>query len=840
MQVDHMNSHQIIRRGTLVQLLVSASSHNKNLFGRQAALKWLGVFPGDLGIKLFLAKFYKGEKNYQQSIEILNSLISIDPEFLEAYELLKELPISNEEKEFCEACCHALGGQVNQKNGLPVWSPALHAVQKSILNDKIEDASQLVFRILSLKQDVSLINISHLKTVYLNQDSNTVLKLAELYNQKWPDAIQFKMILAEQLLETGEEDRAVNLLHDCVSQDATGQVARRWWGNHHVFLPLWPEKLEVNLELQVPNEVSFDMGWNKLPEGNPDLINLKNGFNNMDLKNSHSRNSFISSEAGYEVIKEFDRIAKKLKKGINVNLDGRFPVYVILTTKTGLIKQYGEQTYKIIYQNLKNIQLIVQSKPGWDAVLYIPDDPQHQKEFNTSSLDAIDPWRIKNSLKELDSSLLKRGEKIGSLLIVGGDEIVPFHRLPNPTDDIDDEIISDNPYGNLDGNYFIPDWPVGRLVGEKGQDAGLLIQQIRSIIKYHAQPKSVSMIWERILRSFSAMFSQANLSSFGYTASVWKSSSKLAFRPIGDPKKVFISPSNKTQDLKPQHFVNTDLAYFNLHGVIDRAEWYGQRDFTDPPGVDYPVAITPDDIKTNGKSPQIVFTEACYGGHVFGKYENQSICLKYLSVGVPVVIGSSSTSYGSVTSPLIAADLLANRFWQYVKEGNLAGEAFLRAKISLVQEMNTRQGYLDGEDQKSLIQFIYYGDPFFAFESSVIKNKRINRVSVSNNINTICDIQDVNEKEIDISPEILKSMKTILEPYLPGIEHATVKMNHLQTGFDRSIKGLENSVISSKTIKDKYVITLQNPVQINRTRYFQIARVTVDSKGNLLKMSLSK
>ena len=272
MQIDRTNSHMTTTRGTLVQMLVSALSNKKFLFGRQAALKWLGVFPGDLGIKLFLSKFYKGERNYEQAIEIVKSIIEIDPEYLQAYEFLKTLPVSIEEKEFCEACCHALGGRVSQKNGLPAWSPALHAVQKSISNEKIDDASQLVFRILSLKQDVTLINIAHLKTVYLNQDTNTVLKLAELYHHKWPNALQFKMVLAEQLLETGDEDRAVGLLHDCVSQDATGQVARRWWGNNHIFLPLWPEKLEFNLDLQIPNEVSLDMGWNKLPVGSPDLI----------------------------------------------------------------------------------------------------------------------------------------------------------------------------------------------------------------------------------------------------------------------------------------------------------------------------------------------------------------------------------------------------------------------------------------------------------------------------------------------------------------------------------------------------------------------------------------
>ena len=63
--------------------------------------------------------------------------------------------------------------------------------------------------------------------------------------------------------------------------------------------------------------------------------------------------------------------------------------------------------------------------------------------------------------------------------------VVPFHRLPNPVDDMDDEVESDNPYATLDSNYFVPEWPVGRMPGEAGPDAGLLLQQLRQSIQYH-------------------------------------------------------------------------------------------------------------------------------------------------------------------------------------------------------------------------------------------------------------------------------------------------------------------------------------------------------------------
>ncbi|PKO18335.1 MAG: hypothetical protein CVU39_02550 [Chloroflexi bacterium HGW-Chloroflexi-10] len=843
MQNSTLSHGQTLSRGTVIQLLISSLQHKKIIFGRQLALKWLGSFPGDLVVELFLARFYLYETKVEKAIELVEQILIIDPEFQEAYDFLAQLPISDAKKEECLACSHALGGLVQNKRSLPSWSPALHAVQNSIANEKIEDASELIFRILSIQKEIPLIHIVHLRTVYLNQDINSILNLVELYYQKWPETLAFKLILAEQLLEVGEEEKAVNLLHDCVSKDSAGQVARKWWGDQHVFLPLWPERMEISSELQVPLEVAYDLGWNRLPEGKiEEAIN-----NDSDLMEPHenfaeipSSDFRIRSEIGIEVQKEFERIAKKLKKDFSGKLDGRFPCYVIFSTKTGLIKKYGEQTYKIVIQLLSQMRLIIQSKPGWDCFLFIPDDENTQKAINLPVVTSIDPAKLKKAIFDLDRGLSKRGERIGAMLIVGGDEIVPFHRLPNPTDDMDEEIYSDNPYATIETNYFVPEWPLGRIIGEKGQDAGLLIQQIRGIIKYHTQPKSVRQLWERIYRTFNLVLKPTSLPSFGYSASVWKRSSMAVYRTIGDPNKLTISPNGNKQTLKQQDFTQNDLNYFNLHGMIDRSEWYGQRDHLDPPGVDYPVAVTPGDLIQNGKSPKIVFTEACYGGHVFDKLENESIALKYLAIGTPIFIGSTCTSYGSVNTPLIAADLLAKYFWQYIHEGCWAGEALQRAKISLVQEMMKRQGYLDGEDQKTLIQFVLYGDPFFAYEVKDVQKKRFNMLSQPAKIKTICDIESTELNSLTINPEMMAQVKAVLQPYLPGIDHASVKLTQLQVGIDRSSKNKDKTPYGLKTIKDKVVVNIQNPVQINKTRYFQFARVTVDSKGNVMKMTVSR
>lgn len=837
MEFSQPKHDEKINRGTVIQLIVSALQNKRIVFGRQLAQKWLSFYQGDLTVQYYLALFYQRENQLELATDVTRKLIEIDPEYLSAHELFITLPISEDEKNLSMACIHVLGGLSKNKSALPAWGPALRVVKKSISKEKFDNAGDLMVRILSLNLDNPIINLFHLKSIYFQQDSNAIRNLAVVYHQKWENTLFYKLILAEQLLESGEEEDSVNLLHDCVAKDSAGQVARRLWGDQHVFLPLWPDELTIRFDFQVPGEVASDMGWNRLPEGKYEESNyIFDGQTQGGIKNYSGS---PRSKAFLEAEKEFQRIAKTIKKDFSGQLDGRFPVYVIMTTKAGMIQQYGAHTYDVIYQSMSQINQVLKKKSGWESLIFVPDDAKSQQKINLAPITVIDPWKIKLAIHDLDKMLAKRGEKIGAMLIVGGNEVVPFHRLPNPTDDVDDEIYSDNPYGSLDNNYFVTNWPIGRVIGEKGQDAGLLIQQLRRIVKYHMQPKSVNKIWERILRSFTNIFTYKFVSSFGYSASVWKRSSANVYKPLGESKSLYISPNGKKQSLTKQDLVSVDFGYFNLHGVVDRPEWFGQRDYLDPPGNDYPVALSPDDLINNGKAPKVVLTEACYGAHVFGKNESESIALKYLSLGTNVVIGSTSTSYGSVAPPLIAADLFSQLFWQHTREGYLVGESFQRAKISFVQEMMKRQGYLDGEDQKTLIQFVYYGDPFFVYEGKEIQIKRANLIETPEKIRTITDYKN-GGTIMNIPEETMQQVKSTLKSYLPGLDNADVKMNRLQVGSSRLRKSDGQKQNKPKVLSDRMVVTVRNPIQIHQSRYYQIARITLDKKGSVIKVALSR
>ena len=180
------------------------------------------------------------------------------------------------------------------------------------------------------------------------------------------------------------------------------------------------------------------------------------------------------------------------------------------------------------------------------------------------------------------------------------------------------------------------------------------------------------------------------------------------------------------------------IAYFNLHGVEDGSDWYGQRDPSEKvPGADYPVALTPTDLKKIQNVPAIVFTEACYGGHIFGKAESESIALTLMGMGNYALIASTTVAYGSISTPMIGADLLGLPDNEESEERLAVGPAFTKAKVEFVREMNRRQGYLDGEDQKTLISFVLFGDPLVAYDHQEAISKTYSRDTLRPVVKTI-------------------------------------------------------------------------------------------------------
>ena len=900
-------ANRVSRQGYL-NLLNASLSVGEFRFARDAALYWLALFPGDLKVSLLYAQALLGEKHAERALPILEELIQTDPEFVEAAETLREAEFQvtgGRRTPDLLAAIMALGGRVQYGETVATWGRNLMLCREALQDGEPDQAEHLFRQTLASDPATPLAAVTHLQILRTNRETSLPARrsLAHFYHQRWPNCLQCSLLLAEWLMEGGDTDRAVSLLHQAAARDVEAQVAKRLWGEDFPYSSLWPEIPDVPLQFVVPADVAAILGWNQLPEGEilpvatPAPIPLKSPSapfrtpHRADLKVEN----LFPSEAG-ELTKpeeettrpeglrsiqaELDQVAGNLKRPDLVQPDGRFPVYVIFSSRRGLISCYGKAGAAQIEVAMQDLAETIQPryKPArrngntgepdtpystrlgskWGSRVFLADEPASISGLGIKPAKPDDAWSLKLAISDLDAALAKRGERIGALLIIGGPEVVPFHYLPNPVDDEDSEVASDNPYGTRDGNYFIPEWPVGRIPGGEKPDPALIVQSLERIanatLDGNEEPAWYIRWWywlkERVWPQ-----RLGERPSFGYTAAVWRQASMAVFRPIGDPRSLAISPppvngfarlyQNTRQNLERGFVVPISrLGYFNLHGLVDSPEWYGQKDPVDSEnGPDYPVALRPEDIASGENAPQIAFTEACYGAHVDKRDIQDALSLTFLRSGSRAFVGSTCMTYGSISNPLVAADLLAFAFWKYLRSGYPAGEALRRAKIHLASEMHERQGYLDGEDQKTLISFVLYGDPLAQPQIGKHPAKSIQRsIKPPLSVKTVCDLNHA-EVERPVPPEVLEYIKHVVSQYLPGMEDAHLTYSQEHTGCDHEHQNCSQTEYGPKgqaQSPERSVVILNKQVQRAHHTHNHYARLTLDGQGRLVKLVVSR
>ena len=911
-----------LSRTGFTTLLNSAITANEWRYARRLATAWLAAFPGDLPVKLAYAQAIVQDNHLHsanQAITVLTEICAHDPEMLPAQELLSTLQREDgQEAHFISKGCALVldarpGMLVNKGEVAPIWSRQLREARLSLAKYHAGDRASLdkaeyaVHQALVENPQTPLAAVVHLRVMAAKNELPTaaIISLAQIYHERWPECLPFTLTLADRLMTSGDSAQAVELLHQAVVKDITGQVPARLWGTRHPYRTLWPEALEIQASspnspqnLPVPASVAALLGWNQIPSRIPDMPAIPVTAPAAVLTTSipavveetHPAEAIVPpqpvvksipvhrksnaknlSEPTRAVQNEFIRLAKTLNNPGIAHQDGRFPVYVVLTTRKGLEAQYGADGAALLDDELKKLVRAMRGKrinhETWGAILFYADDSEYTAFFEMKPVPHNDPWALKLLLADLDIALGKGGERIGAVMIAGGPEIVPFHRLPNPVDDADNEVLSDNPYASLDENYFIQEWPIGRLPGGCTKDTKGLVAMLRDLTRRYAAIKTSQPWYKRIItlvRQAIAARKRHLQSSFGYTAAIWRRAALSVYRIIGDPQNLLVSPPVHACGGE-QAALQTDgsaeeagdssncillpkarLAYFNLHGIPDSAFWYGHRDPTEPlPGVEFPVALRPQDVRNSGNAPQLVFSEACYGTYLNGKSLEDALSLKFLSAGTQAVIGSTCISYGSLATPLSAADLLGRVFWNLIEEGFSAGEALRRAKLHMVREMHRRQGYLDPEDQKTLISFVLYGDPL-AQPNPPRRNPKslYRRTDLPHAIQTVSENPQANQAPLPISSDLVSHVKSIVNQYLPGMTDASYHLTQSHTDLADLTPDIpddnQQSPGALPHLAGRRVVTLSKTIQQEHQAHEQFARLTLDASGKLLKLTVSR
>ncbi|NIM92631.1 MAG: hypothetical protein GTO18_02810 [Anaerolineales bacterium] len=882
----------MIERSTCINLIQASFSVNRLDYARTVAGDWLATWPQDAEVILLLAEAEFQDGLYAQAIDRLMRLIELDPEYIEAYQLLAEAYFAAGDPhrgQVYDACRRVLEGDAVQDKSIPRWARPLSRAMESIDNGNHKKAMSQAKSAMEADPNLTLPTLIRVRAYELGGKPDKALEIASVGHDRWPSCIYFRLLIALDLIQHDEPRRGVDQLHKIAGDDPTGRIVSRYLDSQHPYRSLWPERMTGQLSRPIPAEVFAILGANRIPAQStvPGPMLTQSQIKSSHIESipsdlyspvqfdpqwpeDHSEDTLGTQsepqsggkarttgdipkeeEILLHAQREFTRLAARLKvRSHKKTEDVRVPAYIVLSSRTRLIEIFGEEKFRRINEAIQGLVEIVNQRPGWHSYGLFVDDVLSCEPFGLSPVDPRNPWKIKLCLTDLDAVLQNQGEMIGSVLIVGGHEIVPFHMLPNPTDDDDDMIPSDNPYSTTDSNYFAPEWPVGRFPTDADPD--LLVDLIRAAIDEHTitlqESGPVNRLVGWIRRILNRIF-QSRPSATGYSASIWRKASLAVFRAIGNPRSMVTSPPAEAGALPSRLNRPTLLSYYNLHGLEDSPEWFGQRD---PIGdsyssLDFPIALRPQDITNSGRSPRVVFTEACYGAHVLQKTSQSAICLRFLESGSQAVVGSTKISYGSVTPPLIAADLLGRLFWDDLNKGLPVGEALRRAKLQLAAEMHQRQGYLDGEDQKSLISFVLYGDPLFVpqtrnaqTESKVILRKKTRPAMMK----TACARGGTPLKPEEIEPVMLNKVRSIVTSYLPGMSDAQCKIHHQRhecDGTDHLCPTHQlNMSKAPRNSQPTVVVTFSKHIAAGDRSHPHFARLTMDDQGKVLKLAVSR
>lgn len=964
-----LNHTRMLDRQDFFRLINLAFSQGEYHFASQVALDWITEFPGDLPMRYWYGKSRAAEGHLSLGASILDEILQADPAYLDAVRTRLEIeltlpkqhakkqgsstPRNNERRNITDynEWLIALGAQPSSYPKRPYgdlsarWGEELYALRqelqltkKHLPGDSLSKMEYSLHELMANKPTFPLIAIELLKTQFLRFRQNDLplqgfRSLVEHYQTRFPQCLFINYLQVDILIESGEPEKAVALLHSLVARDLSAQVARQVWEADHQYLSIWPEKLSKPLQIQIPASIAAILGLNRLPEEievksiphkapasktEQDATPSKNGGMHQPDVETPQQPSRVNEVAfhspQFTIVREsLNRLGEQLRKPELVNLDGRFPLYVILSSKDNLTRSFGQSAAERIEQAILKFLGAIHASKGWNGFLYYVDQgqilPHSPKLSPPLPVKQNDPWAVKRCLHELDTQLAKLGEMIGALLIIGGDEIIPFHRLPNPIEDGDDDVPSDNPYGSRDENYLVMDWPVGRLPCPPDNPDFLLSLLAEYTAQYEKPGKKsinrtpVNIPFEILFGWVKFLISLFNhkprsFSSFGYTAASWRIASFSVFNEIGQPQSMLISPqwkqASKSAQAAKRRLVRhttapvalytnqtTPLAvstasleltenvkiptvtagYFNLHGIAESAEWFGQSDPTesgfdpvDQP--DHPVALQPGDILlSHDAKVQIILSEACFGAHILNKSVEESIALSFLQKGCKAFVGSTCTAYGSNDTPLIAADFLAAAFWRNVRQGYPAGEALRLAKMTMAETFSRTNNALDAEDQKTIISFVLYGDPLTQAEVVGTTPKVLRHAKhpfvISHHT---CDHAMQSLTEEQISPQMEAYVKKLVERYLPGMEQARVEVlseedNCQEKCPDCKIRSLlpqkpkdsgRNGNAKSQPVIPRKVIILSKQVRWQGHTYTRYGRLTLGANGKVLKVAVSK
>jgi len=361
-------------------------------------------------------------------------------------------------------------------------------------------------------------------------------------------------------------------------------------------------------------------------------------------------------------------------------------VILAVTVRGALERRYGASGYQQIRTALN---AFAEAAQGFALAV---DDPVDMSPLGISPLGTSDAGSILLSIRALRRQL---SDPQPSLLLVGGDDIVPFWKINNPvvdrTIDPDPVVTTDNPYGTNGESleqYLAPPIYAGRLPDNAAGSAQEFADLISLATTYRR---------ERPIRPGSGVVVNSD----------WNDWAHEAASTLPDPVDWHVSPGY-VMNGGTRNDTNHGILYFNLHGFSGESEWKGY----DQTRGQYVTAVTPDAFDRRFVSGSVVFAENCYGAQVSERTPQNSCALRLVREGA-AFIGAAGLAFGSHLVPrmfLEDADCLARSFFaRFSRSQQDLGTALGGARADYLTDTNTPVS--DPYKQKTLLQFVLLGDP---------------------------------------------------------------------------------------------------------------------------------
>jgi tetratricopeptide (TPR) repeat protein len=569
-------------RDTFITLIKSALLASRADYARHLATDWLSVFPGDVDILTLLARAESELGHVDRAVDRLKRITEMDPECAPAYTLLASALRTKGDfngASTYQSLANILQGVDLDPDKHPLWSIILQKALRANARGDYQQARMQIQDVLTADPGTCLPTWIAVQIQVALEDKDGAVALAKTGLEHFPDCVYFQLIVGSKNVEEGDIVNGMEYVHKSMRMDPEGSRAVRVLGEDHPYKRLWPKALEAQMSRPVPASVAAMLGDNMLAttqqvkvthqatdEGSPKVETesgsdfgtgeatspsaeqeIESTTSDVEFPTPQPWEAFRGPDPGetveepdpnsgtenlLEIEQDFERIAQRLNvRQRNRDEDGRSPAYIVMSSRTRLQQVFGNAAYEKVNNSVLDLVGSIRRKPGWTAYRFFPDDPSSLDPFNISPADPGNAWEIKLRLGDLDRALASRGEMVAAVLIVGGHNLIPFHLLPNPTDDDDDDVPSDNPYAASDENYFIPEWPVGRLPIEDSWQA--LETQLQSINQYHQWTNRPANPFQRIRywfqRRFGGFFAPSDKTT-GYTASIWKKASYAVYK----------------------------------------------------------------------------------------------------------------------------------------------------------------------------------------------------------------------------------------------------------------------------------------------------------------------